>query len=119
MITVIAAGRLGKDAEMRDAGGSRVCGFSVAAESGRERETRWFDCSIWGNRGEKLCQYLRKGTAVTVTGELTQREYNGKTYDKIEVHDIALQGSRDDAPRQQSAPKQQAPPATSGNEPPF
>lgn len=122
MITVIASGRLGKDAEMRDAGGSRVCGFSVAAESGRGRETTWFDCSLWGSRGEKLCQYLRKGSQVTVVGELSWREYNGKQYAQIDVHDIALQGSRDDAPRQQSAPAKpaaQAPPATTGSEPPF
>ena len=48
---------------------------------------------MWGKRGESLCQYLAKGSKVTVTGELSTEEYNGKTKLKIRVNDVALQGN--------------------------
>ena len=48
-----------------------------------------------------------KGSKVTVTGEMTLREHNGKVYHQLRVHDIALQGGRrDDGQRSAPAPKQ-------------
>jgi len=92
MITMIASGRLGRDAELSQVGDGKVCNFALAAESGRDKDTTWIDCAIWGRRGESLVQYLTKGSAVTVTGEYTTRESGGKVYVKLRVHDIALQG---------------------------
>lgn len=98
MIEVIVAGNLTKDAELRQAGNSQVCGFSVAADTGfgDKKQTLFFSCSLWGNQGAALAQYLKKGNPVTVIGEMSEREYDGKQYKEIRVNSIKLQGSRSD-----------------------
>jgi single-strand DNA-binding protein len=62
----------------------------------------WTDCTIWGTRGEKLAQYIRKGKFVVVSGTLTTREYNGKTYLQLGVNEIDL-GPREDNRSEQSS----------------
>ena len=100
MNSITIAGIIGKSAEVRQTkAGESVAGFSLA-DTQRTREgekTIWFECSIWGRRGEALAQYLTKGTPVTVTGTFSPREYTGKdgaqriSYD-VRVQDVALQG---------------------------
>jgi single-strand DNA-binding protein len=96
MKNLTIAGRLTKDAETRDAGGSRVTGFSVAVDNwdGKTKGTLFFDASMWGDRGEKVAPHLTKGTPVTVSGDLGTREHNGKTYLTIRVADVTLQGGK-------------------------
>ena len=115
-------GNLGRDAEVRNAGGSTVCGFSVAmtAGYGDKKQTIWVDCSIWGKQAEgALPSYLKKGQQVAVSGERSTSEHEGTTYLQLRVSSIDLIGKREDhgaapgaAPRQQSAPAQQASPTT-------
>lgn len=97
MRQVIITGNIGKDAATRSAGNAKVTSFSVASSKKKKDgsdDTIWFDCSIWNKRGEALCQYLTKGTQVTVIGELSARVHEGKTYLGIEVSDVALQGGK-------------------------
>jgi len=97
MKNLTIAGRLTKDADLRTTtGGDQVCGFSVAVDdrSGREKTTMFFDCALWGKRGEALSQHLTKGTSVTVAGDLGRREHDGKTYLTIRVQDVTLQGGK-------------------------
>ena len=104
MITVTVAGRLGKDAELRQAGNSQVCSFSVASDTGfgDRKQTHWFNCSLWGRQGEALAQYLKKGSQVTITGEYSEREYEGKQYKELRVNQIELQGGNQSTNNQQS-----------------
>lgn len=105
MKQIIIAGNIGKDAVVRRTNaGDAVAGFPVAVEerTGQDKRTLWFDCSLWGKRSEALAQYLTKGSRVTVAGELSTREHEGKTYLTIRVAEVTLQGGgerRDDAPR--------------------
>lgn len=96
MKTISIAGNIGKDAEIRTAGQDKVTGWSVAVEerAGQEKRTIWFDCSLWGKRGEVLAQYLTKGQKVAVSGELSTREHNGKTYLTIRANEVTLLGGR-------------------------
>lgn len=96
MKSLTIAGRLTKDAVTREAGSDKVTGFSVAVDdrSNKEKSTLFFDCSMWGKRGETLAQYLTKGTSVTVAGDLGTREYEGKTYLTLRVNDVTLQGGK-------------------------
>lgn len=96
MKNITIAGRLTRDAETRTAGNDPVTGFSVAVDDrqGKEKTTLFFDCSLWGKRGESLAQYLTKGSSVTVTGDLSKREHDGKTYLTIRVNDVTLQGGK-------------------------
>lgn len=98
MNTITIAGKIGKDAVVRHTEKSQVAGFSLADDQGYgdNKTTLWYDCSIWGDRAEKLAQYLVKGQSVTVTGTLGTREYDGKTYLTVRVSEIALQGGKQD-----------------------
>lgn len=89
------SGNLGKDAETRYTNGSNptpVTSFSVACTSGwgDKQTTTWIRCNAWGERYEKLAQYLTKGKKVCVSGELSTREYEGKTYIELRVNDLDL-----------------------------
>lgn len=101
MIQAFITGRIGKDAVIRAAGKDNVCAFSVASTR-RSKDgdiTTWIDCSLFGKRGETLCQYLTKGNRVAVAGELSTREHNGKTYLQIRVSEIDLMGGKRDRKR--------------------
>lgn len=107
-------GNLGRDAEVRQAGSSTVCSFSVAMKAGygAKAQTVWLDCSIWGKQAEgQLPSYLKKGQQVALSGELSTREYDGKTYLQLRVNTIDLIGKRDDAPAQPAATAPQSAPA--------
>jgi single-strand DNA-binding protein len=110
MKAISIAGNIGKDAETRTTPtGDKVTSWTVAVEerAGKEKGTFWFDCTLWGSRGEALAQYLTKGSKVAVSGELTRREYEGKTYLGVNVSGVTLQGGKasDDEPRREAAPR--------------
>jgi len=112
MLTLTAAGKLGRDSELKTTqSGKQVLRFSVAVDvrRGNERATQWVDCAIWGDRGGKLADYLKKGTSVTVIGQAGVRIYeaNGEPRVSLEcsVSELTLQGGRqqDSAPTQRQA----------------
>jgi single-strand DNA-binding protein len=90
------AGNIGRDAETRQTNSGSVTNFSVGVSAGRDSETNWFKCAIWGARGEKLATYLTKGSKVTVAGRLVIGSYEGKPDLKIDVAEVALQGGKQD-----------------------
>lgn len=94
MIYATITGRLTKDAALRSAGNDVLCALSIASnKKTKAANTPTFvDATIWGKRGESLVQYLRKGTSVTVVGELSAREHNGKTYLQCRVAEIDFSG---------------------------
>ena len=104
MIITTVAGNLGKDAVCKSTQqGDQFCNFSVGASVGYgdRKQTIWFDVTRWGKGADKLAGLLLKGTKVTVSGELSTREYEGKTYLQIRADHVALQGGRNgDAPKQ-------------------
>ena len=108
MINVTLAGRVGKDAETRQAGNSSVTGFSVAGDTGfgDRKQSHWFNCSLWGKRGEAMQQYLSKGQEVVVIGEYSEREYNGNKYKELNVLDVKLMGGSQSQGQQQNNQQQ-------------
>jgi len=105
---ITVAGRLGKDSVIRRTnGGDPILAFSVAVDDGygQNKRTLWFDCSLWGKRGEALETFLKKGTAVAVSGDLSTREHEGKTYLTVRVSEVTLQGQKQE---QGSAPAKSA-----------
>lgn len=110
MAHIAVPGRLGQDATIKNiegnSGGGKantVTKFSVAEDVwiGRLKQTQWYECSLWGVRGEKLVDHLTKGKQVTVFGNFKTRDYNGKTYLDIDVSDVALQGGGEQRRRQE------------------
>lgn len=118
MQNITIAGRLGRDAELRETQSGPVCGFTVAVDyrNGREKATNWWRVSLWGKRGEALAQYLTKGVSVTVVGEFSLGEYDGKPQLNIRANEISLQGGRSDSgqgerPSQRRDPERTTAPA--------
>ena len=130
-------GHCAADAETRySKSGDAIVSFSVAVKSGfgDKATTTWARCSMFGNRGTAVSEFLTKGQLVGVCGEASLREYDKKDGSKgasleVRVNDLTLLGKRDSEtqysapaapPRQQtpqrqhSAPQQQAKPADSG-----
>jgi single-strand DNA-binding protein len=89
------AGNLGKDAELKSTqGGDQFCRFSVAVSTGRgdNKTTTWWDVTRWGKGADKLAGFLKKGAKVAVSGEISTREHEGKTYLQIRADHVTLQG---------------------------
>lgn len=81
---LIGMARLGRDAEVRYlADGTAVAGLALAFNYGKKdgegkRPTQWVDASLWGERAEKLVEYLVKGQQVCVV----LSEPHVETYEK-------------------------------------
>jgi single-strand DNA-binding protein len=76
-------GRLTKDAVHRfTADGKQVADISLAVDDGfgDNKKTLWIRASLWGERAEKLTQYLLKGTQVYIEGRLNHAEGNPKIF---------------------------------------
>jgi single-strand DNA-binding protein len=91
---VVLVGRLTRDAELKyTASGQAVCKFSVAVNRRRKNGEQWedeanyFDVVLWGRQGESLNQYLVKGKAVGIDGELRQDRWqqDGQIRSKVEI----------------------------------
>lgn len=97
-------GRLGQDAEVRHtSAGKPVTTFAVAIEDGfgERKTTTWMDCSMFGERGEKIAGYIRKGDRIGVTGSIrldtyTTRDGVEKSKVALRVADITLLGGKSD-----------------------
>lgn len=137
MNTCNFAGRLGRDAEIREANGKPVANFSVAVDDFRngEKGTLWISCSLWGDRATKLTPFLGKGQAVAVSGRVGVRQYtandgSAKAELTLMVNDVTLLGSKPEgaaagngghdwkaaeakAKAAAPAPRQESPPADS------
>jgi single-strand DNA-binding protein len=64
-------GRIGRDAEVRDANGTAVCNLAICYNYGKKddqgkQRSQWVDAALWGNRADALAQYLVKGQQVAV-----------------------------------------------------
>lgn len=114
-------GNIGGDVKVNNAGGTAVANFSVAVKAGYgdKAQTIWIACALWGKQAEsKLVDYLVKGQGVAVSGELSTREHDGKTFLQVRVGTVDLVGggkaeggSASPKPQQQSKPAPQQAPA--------
>ena len=67
-------GRVTKDATVDTVGskGTQITKFSIANNTGfgSYQKTNFFNVQIWGKAGAAVCEYLKKGKQVAVTGAL-------------------------------------------------
>ena len=107
MNNCVFSGRLARDPEVRNVGQNTVLTFSIANDTGfgDKKTTNWIRCSFW-NR-DRLAQYLHKGDSVTVSGEISLHEYNGKSSLELRVSDLVLPPrQRDVSPSPQPSAQQ-------------
>lgn len=93
MKVITIAGNVGKDPVLRRTqGGDPILGFSVAVSNGRDVPATWFDVSIFGKRAMALDPLIGKGSRLTVAGQFSTREHEGKTYLQVSASEVTLQG---------------------------
>ena len=94
MNKVILIGNLTRDPELTETPtGVSVCRFSIAvsreyANAEGERETDFFNITVWRGRAEVCGKYLKKGNKVAIVGSLQNRSYEDKDGVKRYVTDI-------------------------------
>ena len=74
-------GHLGRDAETRYLpahSGTRILGRRRTSATATRKNTIWTKCTLFGERGGNLAQYLTKGTQVAVSGEVNLREWQDR-----------------------------------------
>lgn len=97
MNNITILGRLTRDAELKN----DFVKFDIASDVGygNKKTTMFFGCWLHKTRGEKLQQYLVKGTQVCVAGEFKASEYDAKDGTKktglsVNVSSVAFAGSK-------------------------
>lgn len=105
------SGNCGDDLEIRFTPNRKAIGqVNVPCKSGwgENEKTTWITCKLFGDRAEKLAQYLTKGTKVTVTGrfELDQWEKDGVKHSRPVCIVSDIEWSGQSSPREQQQPQQ-------------
>ena len=104
-------GNLGRDAEIKyTPKGSAVLTMSVPDKvyANGEQKTQWVKVVVFGAQAERLEPYLKKGSGVSVSGELNLNEYVKKDGEKaasleLKAYDIKLIGGRSNQDRGQES----------------
>jgi single-strand DNA-binding protein len=105
MNSVVIVGRLGQDPEIKYfESGSVKARFSVAVDRSFSREnkvTDWFTVEVWGRQAEFVGEWVKKGTMVSVTGQLDPNRYtdqagNPKEWPTIKGINVSFVGSKRD-----------------------
>ena len=94
MNKVYLIGNLTRDPELSETpSGIALCRFSIAvnrnySSSDGERQTDFFNITVWRTQAENCGRYLKKGSKVAVVGSLQNRSYEDKDGNKRQVTDI-------------------------------
>lgn len=94
MNKVILVGNLTRDPELTETpNGIAVCRFAIAvtrdyANSEGNRETDFFNITVWNKQAENCGKYLKKGNKVGIVARLQNRSYEDKDGIKRYVTDI-------------------------------
>jgi single-strand DNA-binding protein len=102
MQTIIISGNIGADAVTRQTQrGDKVTAFSLGVRQGfgDNSSTNWYRCNVWGDRGEKIAQYLLKGVKAFVTGELSIGSYDGKPQYDVRVNEVEWERRNGSSPQ--------------------
>ena len=94
MNKVILIGNLTRDPELTETpSGVAVCKFSIAVSrdytnANGEKETDFFNITVWRSKAENCHKYLNKGIKVGIVGRMQNRSYEDKDGNKRFVTDI-------------------------------
>ena len=108
----IFTGRLTQDASVRTlASGKKVLSANVAINTGygEYKKVMFVKVQMWGERGDKIVEYLKKGTPISCDGIPERNEYDtrdGQHYVEflVTTNEINFIGSRPQAQQQDSTP---------------
>lgn len=88
-------GRLTSDPELRYAGETPVCSFTLACDrdfkSNGQAETDFIDIVAWRNTATFVNQYFTKGRMAVVSGRLQIREWTDKANNKRRTAEVVAE----------------------------
>ena len=94
MNKVYLIGNLTRDPELAETNsGIKVCRFAIAvnrnySSNDGERQTDFFNITVWRTQAENCGRYLKKGSKVAIVGSLQNRSYEDKEGIKRNVTDM-------------------------------
>ncbi len=103
--SVVLLGRLGQDPEIKYfESGSVKAKFSLAVDRNFSKENRitdWFNIEVWGRTAEFVGEWVKKGTLVSVTGQMALNSYNDQAGNKkewfyVKADNVSFGGSKKD-----------------------
>lgn len=105
MNNIVALGRLGGDPQVNTTNnGTQVVKFNLACNNNHREDdgtygTNWYNCSMFGKRGDVVAKNFHKGDPILVSGDLVIRKYNDRngverTSVDIAVNDFSFVGGR-------------------------
>lgn len=99
----LVAGRLTADPEIKTAGESHYCKFSIACErpkrKGEEQsEVNFFDCIAWNRNADVIVDWFGKGDMITLVGSLHINRYEKdgqkRSSTEVRVEEIHFSGGK-------------------------
>ena len=92
---VVQTGRITHDPELRTTGaGIPVTSFSIAVQrnykTGDDYITDFHDCVAWRGTAEFICKHFRKGSMITVVGNLENRKFVDKDNNNRKAVEIVV-----------------------------
>ena len=94
MNKVFLIGNLTREPEISQTpNGIAVCRLSIAVNrnytgADGNRETDFFNITVWRTQAENCSKYLRKGSKIAITGSIQNRSYEDKDGNKRTATDI-------------------------------
>ncbi len=81
--TLTVVGNVGDDPELRfTSSGTALAKFSLAVYAGKDKDSAWFDVTVWGQLAENVAESVTKGQRVMVLGRLEQQRWETPQGDK-------------------------------------
>lgn len=112
---VILIGRTTADPELKTAGDTPVCDFTLAVNRrGKDSGADFFRCVAFRKTAETVAKFVRKGSELCVVGSVqiehyTDKEGTKRTAPKILVNEVALGAKPKDMPTEQPTSSATAP----------
>lgn len=76
-------GRLTRDCEVKRAGLSTICKFSIACNDNYSKDkTHFFNCVSFGKQGDIIAKYFSKGSRIYIYGFIKQESWTDKDGNK-------------------------------------
>ena len=99
----LVAGRMTADPEIKTAGESRYCKFSIACERPKRKgedkaEVDFFDCIAWNRNADVVVDWFGKGDTITIVGavHINRYEKDGqkRSSTEVRVEEIHFSGGK-------------------------
>lgn len=94
MNKVVLMGRLTRDPEIRQAGETQVCSFTIAVNRRKKEQEHDADfprCVAFGKTAELIGKYFYKGSQICVSGHIQTGSYENRDGYKVYTTDVIVE----------------------------